>query len=95
LQTRREYAGFVHRQQLSNSGSNAYLRFSVAGENHRATRRAQKLTGTLDVALIQSLVHKEVVDDRVGDYGHLIVDECHHLAPEALSWSPAEPKRSS
>jgi len=44
----------------------------------------KKLTGTLDVALIQSLVRKEVVDDRVGDYGHLIVDECHHLSARSF-----------
>jgi superfamily II DNA or RNA helicase/very-short-patch-repair endonuclease len=35
--------------------------------------------GTLDVALIQSLVRKGVVNDRVGEYGQLVVDECHHL----------------
>lgn len=38
-----------------------------------------KPTGLLDVAIIQSLVRNGVVDDRVGEYGHLIVDECHHL----------------
>jgi superfamily II DNA or RNA helicase/very-short-patch-repair endonuclease len=36
--------------------------------------------GQLDVAVIQSLVRKGVVDDRVGEYGHVIVDECHHLS---------------
>jgi len=36
-------------------------------------------TGLLDVAVIQSLVRTGVVDDLVGNYGHLIVDECHHL----------------
>jgi superfamily II DNA or RNA helicase/very-short-patch-repair endonuclease len=36
--------------------------------------------GTLDVAIMQSLVRKGVVDDRVADYGHLVVDECHHLS---------------
>ena len=36
-------------------------------------------TGKLDVAVIQSLVRKGVVDDLVGDYGQVIVDECHHL----------------
>lgn len=36
-------------------------------------------TGLLDVAVIQSLVRKGVVEDRLADYGHLIVDECHHL----------------
>ena len=37
-------------------------------------------TGLLDVALIQSLARKGVVDDCVGEYGQLIVDECHHLS---------------
>ncbi len=39
-----------------------------------------KPTGTLDVALMQSLVRKGVVDDRVDGYGHLVVDECHHIS---------------
>jgi len=38
----------------------------------------------LDVAVIQSLVKKGVVDDRVADYGHLIVDECHHLSAHSF-----------
>ena len=38
----------------------------------------------LDVAVIQSLVRKGVVDDRVADYGHLIVDECHHLSAHSF-----------
>ena len=37
-------------------------------------------TGVVDVAVIQSLVRKGEVDDVVADYGHLIVDECHHLS---------------
>ncbi len=39
----------------------------------------RKLNGQLDVALIQSLVRKGTVDDCVGHYGQVIVDECHHL----------------
>ena len=31
------------------------------------------------MALIQSLVRKGEVSDAVANYGHLIVDECHHL----------------
>jgi len=38
-----------------------------------------KPNGRLDVAMMQSLVRKEEVDDLVGTYGHVIVDECHHL----------------
>jgi superfamily II DNA or RNA helicase/very-short-patch-repair endonuclease len=41
-------------------------------------------TGLLDVAVIQSLVRKGVVDDRVADYGHVIVDECHHLSAHSF-----------
>ncbi len=38
-----------------------------------------KPNGRLDVAMIQSLVRKEKVDALVAGYGHVIVDECHHL----------------
>ena len=41
-------------------------------------------SGLLDVAVIQSLVKKGVVDDRVAGYGHLIVDECHHLSAHSF-----------
>ncbi|MFI5301601.1 MAG: TOTE conflict system archaeo-eukaryotic primase domain-containing protein, partial [Polyangiales bacterium] len=37
------------------------------------------LTGRLDVAMIQSLVRRDAVADLVAGYGHVIVDECHHL----------------
>lgn len=40
----------------------------------------RKPTGVIDVALIQSLVRNGEVADIVADYGHLIVDECHHLS---------------
>jgi superfamily II DNA or RNA helicase len=38
-----------------------------------------KPNGRLDVAMIQSLVRKESVNDLVANYGHVVVDECHHL----------------
>jgi len=41
-------------------------------------------TGTIDVAMIQSLSRKGVVDDIVADYGHLIVDECHHVSARSF-----------
>ncbi len=40
----------------------------------------KKPTGSLDVATIQSLVRNGVVNDLVGEYGHLIIDECHHVS---------------
>lgn len=44
----------------------------------------RRVTGKLDVAVIQSLVRKGVVKDLVGDYGHVIVDECHHLSAHSF-----------
>jgi len=40
----------------------------------------RKVTGKLDVALIQSLGRKGQVDDRVAAYGYVIADECHTLS---------------
>jgi len=39
----------------------------------------RKPNGQLDVAMMQSLVRKEGIDDLVGTYGHVVVDECHHV----------------
>jgi superfamily II DNA or RNA helicase len=39
----------------------------------------RKLTGQVDVAMIQSLSRKDSVDDIVTRYGQVIIDECHHL----------------
>jgi hypothetical protein len=36
-------------------------------------------TGDIDVAVLASLVRSGNVDDVVADYGHVIVDECHHI----------------
>lgn len=40
--------------------------------------------GQIDVAIIQSLSKKGTVDDIVGEYGHLIVDECHHISARSF-----------
>lgn len=52
----------------------------------------RKLTGRLDVAMIQSLVRDGTVDDVVADYGHVIVDECHHLPAASFEHVLAEVK---
>ena len=40
----------------------------------------RKPTYAIDVALLQSLNRKGVIDDGVAEYGHVIVDERHHLS---------------
>jgi superfamily II DNA or RNA helicase len=44
----------------------------------------RKLAGTLDVAVIQSLIRQGMVKDCVGEYGQIIVDECHHLSARSF-----------
>lgn len=39
-----------------------------------------KRTGNIDVAVIPSLHRDQEVKDFVAEYGHVIVDECHHLS---------------
>ncbi len=71
----------VHRQQLMEQWVERLASFLdiPREEIGRIGGGHKKAKGKLDVALIQSMVRKGVVDDLVGDYGHLIVDECHHL----------------
>src|SRR5438132_7576983 len=76
----------VHRRQLLDQWVERLSAFHNI--NNREIGRIgggrRKPTGALDVAVIQSLVRKGVVDDCVGDYGHVIVDECHHLSARSF-----------
>ena len=72
----------VHRRQLLDQWVHALSQFlglspkeigQIGGGKH-------KPNGKLDVAIIQSLSQEGVVDDIVGNYGHLVVDECHHIS---------------
>lgn len=72
----------VHRRQLMDQwiarlGAFLEARPGIIGQIGGGKR---KPSGRIDIALIQSLVKKGEVDDIVGDYGHLVVDECHHLS---------------
>jgi superfamily II DNA or RNA helicase len=72
----------VHRRQLQEQWIEKLSKFlglppSAIG---RVGGGRKMPTGILDVATIQSLVHKGAVDEIVGQYGHVIVDECHHLS---------------
>lgn len=76
----------VHRRQLMDQWVERLSAFldvpaKSIGRIGGGRRRA---TGLLDVAIIQSLVRKGVVDDRVAEYGHLVVDECHHLPAQSF-----------
>ncbi|MDE0418288.1 MAG: DEAD/DEAH box helicase family protein [bacterium] len=72
----------VHRRQLMEQwiarlGAFLDLPPSAIGQIGGGRRRPG---GLVDVGVIQSLVRNGEVDDVVADYGHLVVDECHHLS---------------
>ena len=58
------------------------------GVNEREIGRigggAQNWTGKIDVAIMQSLFRKGVVDPRVKEYGQIVIDECHGIAAETF-----------
>lgn len=76
----------VHRQQLLEQWIERLSHFLgvPAKSVGRLGGGRRKLNGTLDVALIQSLVRRQTVDDCVAGYGHLVVDECHHLSAQSF-----------
>jgi superfamily II DNA or RNA helicase/very-short-patch-repair endonuclease len=76
----------VHRQQLLDQWVERLSAFLdiPAKSIGRIGGGRRKPNGALDVALIQSLVKKGNVDDRVAHYGHVIVDECHHLSAHSF-----------
>jgi superfamily II DNA or RNA helicase len=72
----------VHRRQLVDQWRERLQTFLSVQDSDIGTIGGgkRKPSGKIDIALIQSLVRKGEVSDLVGDYGHLIVDECHHLS---------------
>lgn len=72
----------VHRRQLLEqwvARLRAFLDISATclGVIHGGKK---KPSGIIDIALMQSLVRRGVVSDLIADYGHVVVDECHHLS---------------
>ena len=79
----------VHRRQLMEQwitrlGTFLDLPASSIGQVGGGKR---KPGGTVDVAVLQSLVRKGEVNDIVADYGQIVVDECHHVS--AVSFEAA------
>jgi superfamily II DNA or RNA helicase len=76
----------VHRRQLLEQWIERLSTFLGLPRKHigRIGGGQRKPSGCIDVALIQSLVRKGTVADCVADYGHLIVDECHHLSAQSF-----------
>jgi superfamily II DNA or RNA helicase len=72
----------VHRQQLLDQWRESlamFLNLPIDGIGQVGGGKTKR-TGLIDVAVIQSLHREKEVKDFVAEYGHVIVDECHHLS---------------
>ena len=71
----------VHRKQLMEQWTDRLCEFLdiTKREIGRLGGGRRKLRGKIDIAMIQSLIRNGEVDDRIADYGHVVMDECHHV----------------
>ncbi|MCA1743473.1 MAG: DEAD/DEAH box helicase [Desulfovibrionales bacterium] len=74
----------VHRRQLMDQWLERLSAFLDLPQNLNIGRfgggSSSKVSGMIDIATLQSLNRKGVVNDIVEGYGQVIVDECHHIS---------------
>ncbi len=76
----------VHTRQLLDQWLNRLDRFLKPPPGTLAQIGAGKKqeTGLIDIAILQSLIHRQSVNPLVERYGHIIVDECHHISASSF-----------
>jgi superfamily II DNA or RNA helicase len=72
----------VHRTELLRQWQERLQAFLCVGKEVVGTLGGgkPKLTGQIDIAVMQSLSRQGEISDLVKNYGQIIVDECHHLS---------------
>jgi superfamily II DNA or RNA helicase len=72
----------VHRRQILDQWLTRLQTFlDIAPDKIGVIRGGKKKpSGSIDIALMQSLARKGTVSEVVADYGHVVIDECHHLS---------------
>jgi superfamily II DNA or RNA helicase len=76
----------VHRKQLLDQWVERITQFLGIPKKEIGTfcGSKKKRTGIIDIAVMQSIVKKDVVVDWIKDYGQIIVDECHHISASSF-----------
>ncbi len=75
--------GKISGQSAADKGYSDKSRGELTGGNRPESEIGQvgggkrRFAGTIDAAMIQSLVRREIVAEDVAGYGHVVVDECH------------------
>ena len=77
----------VHRRQLFDQWRTQLAEFLDLESERIGMIGAGKRqpTGFIDIAIIQSLRRKGRVDNLVGNYGQVIIDECHHISANSFA----------
>lgn len=72
----------VHRQQLLEQWKERLSSLFDISSDFIGTLGGgrKKLSGSIDIAMLQSLFKQGIVSDDILKYGQIIVDECHHLS---------------
>lgn len=72
----------VHRTELLRQWQERLQAFLEVGKGVVGTIGGGKArpTGKIDVAVMQSLSRRGEISELVENYGHIVVDECHHLS---------------
>jgi superfamily II DNA or RNA helicase len=76
----------VHRKELLDQWIERLAQFlEVPKENIGRIGSGKRVDkGIIDVAMIQTINRKSIVDDLVANYGHIVVDECHHISARSF-----------
>lgn len=72
----------VHRRRIAEQWLDRLQQFlSLPNESIAILRKnGSEATGVIDIGLFQGLFRNGETHDLVADYGHVIVDECHHVS---------------
>ena len=71
----------VHRKQLADQWKEQLLQFTDLGKGQIGTFDAKetKRKGVVDVGMLQTLARDHDPDRLLDGYGHIVIDECHHV----------------
>ncbi|MGD0230539.1 MAG: DEAD/DEAH box helicase family protein [Syntrophorhabdales bacterium] len=71
----------VHRKQLADQWKEQLLQFTDLGKGQIGTFDAKETRrkGIVDVGMLQTLARDHDPDRLLDGYGHIVIDECHHV----------------
>jgi superfamily II DNA or RNA helicase len=71
----------VHRKQLADQWKEQLLEFTNLAKNQIGTfdTKERRRKGLVDIGMLQTLARDHDPDRFFGGYGHIVIDECHHV----------------